>query len=569
MDREALEVHFGLLASTASESNSISSLSLSLRSSSSSESSALMRNSIKDVVQASGDDDWRDSYGDDSFPSSDESSKSVPEVLSGASSRLESLKKEEQSIMDILKHFSIPVSHPKYREVFEELGGLGKGAYGSVVVARHRTEGTLYAIKKVIVPLYVPHLASNPKTDMEREKWGRLAQRFLREVQIMAALCTHSHLVRYHQSWLELVPNDPSTSSTSSTSTNQPALAPATGDESSSVPSQSFSTASSTFSQASQINRRPGPHMMPLRVAQALTNDGTEEFDATDYSFNSSTAGPHMDNHQSRSSYNSDTEVIDSSGIHLDGNRRVESDSDSVEQSIILGGRQSPSFSLVLYIQMELCSGDSLYNWLRHPGRVVDPEMNRTFFSQLLTGLAHIHSEGYFHRDIKPDNLLIVHGANGVPSLKLGDFGLSKKIDCKGIDASSAPSSMIVAPKVTLAIEDGHTKGRGTAAYMAPELTKKTYDEKVDIFAAGIVLFEMYNCWCTGSERIHSVNRLKTEGHLDEEFVRKHPEIAKLVLAMTNKDPNLRPSAIDILAHPSLGFASFKEIDIDTDSVDT
>ena len=74
-------------------------------------------------------------------------------------------------------------------------------------------------------------------------------------------------------------------------------------------------------------------------------------------------------------------------------------------------------------IQMELCVGDTLRNYLDK-----DYQVNRKvvfhLFKQLIDGLKHIHEESLIHRDIKPDNIFI---DKSKMQLKIGDFGLAKQ----------------------------------------------------------------------------------------------------------------------------------------------
>ena len=87
-----------------------------------------------------------------------------------------------------------------------------------------------------------------------------------------------------------------------------------------------------------------------------------------------------------------------------------------------------------------------------------------------MNGLHYMHSKGYAHRDIKPENILLARDF----ALKLADFGFSCLV--KGKDNSGIL----------------HTK-LGTEGYMAPEIPTKNYEgTRVDIFAAGVILFIMY-----------------------------------------------------------------------------
>lgn len=72
------------------------------------------------------------------------------------------------------------------------------------------------------------------------------------------------------------------------------------------------------------------------------------------------------------------------------------------------------------------------------------------------------------HRDIKPQNILFKEFAN-LNTLKLIDFGLSAKFD--DINKTSRPL--------------------GTAIYLAPEIITTQYDEKVDIWSLGVMLYQL------------------------------------------------------------------------------
>ena len=117
---------------------------------------------------------------------------------------------------------------------------------------------------------------------------------------------------------------------------------------------------------------------------------------------------------------------------------------------------------------------------------------------QVTDALAAAHESGIVHRDLKPGNIKIREDG----TVKVLDFGLAKSGPQPGEveeapDASSTsgsgasleglPATLTLAPEVT---KDGAVVG--TAAYMAPEQAKgKSVDKRVDIWAFGVVLFEM------------------------------------------------------------------------------
>lgn len=96
----------------------------------------------------------------------------------------------------------------------------------------------------------------------------------------------------------------------------------------------------------------------------------------------------------------------------------------------------------------------------------------RLYFGKLIKGLKKMHEQGIYHRDLKPENILLDSNLD----LKIADFGLSKNIS--EMDGSITTRTFC-----------------GTRPYMAPELLAgKPYEPpKVDVFAAGAILFNFYS----------------------------------------------------------------------------
>jgi len=102
---------------------------------------------------------------------------------------------------------------------------------------------------------------------------------------------------------------------------------------------------------------------------------------------------------------------------------------------------------------------------------------------QIAAGLEAAHEKGIIHRDLKPANIKIT--PEGV--VKLLDFGLARSTE----DSSPNASSPTMSPTLSLAMTQAGMI-LGTAAYMAPEQARgKPVDKRADIWAFGVVLFEL------------------------------------------------------------------------------
>lgn len=135
------------------------------------------------------------------------------------------------------------------------------------------------------------------------------------------------------------------------------------------------------------------------------------------------------------------------------------------------------STSTKIYILMEYIAGGELSTEVRRFGRLTEPYA-RFYFKQLIDGLQHCHANGVFHRDLKPDNLLL--GENG--TLKISDFGLSfLKLEA----SNSSTASAVLLTQC------------GTLNYIAPEIVAlgsggDGYSGRcVDAWSCGVILYNL------------------------------------------------------------------------------
>jgi serine/threonine-protein kinase len=130
-----------------------------------------------------------------------------------------------------------------------------------------------------------------------------------------------------------------------------------------------------------------------------------------------------------------------------------------------------------LFLVMEKVTGRTLTKILAADGPM-HPRRALIVARQLLDGIGHAHGHGLVHRDLKPDNIMVID-MGGWESAKIVDFGLVKLIG----DAEAAMGG----GKLT-------TTGLvfGTPAYMSPEQAMgKPIDGRTDLYACATILFEM------------------------------------------------------------------------------
>ena len=130
----------------------------------------------------------------------------------------------------------------------------------------------------------------------------------------------------------------------------------------------------------------------------------------------------------------------------------------------------------VPYLALELLEGRTLGGLLTARGKLAWEEVTRI---GLMTAeiAAHCHACGVYHRDIKPDNIFMLPA--GTPDVKLFDFGIA---ELSGAAAESASTKLTHAGSIL-----------GTPEYMAPEALRadSRRDHRVDIYALGVVMFEL------------------------------------------------------------------------------
>lgn len=129
----------------------------------------------------------------------------------------------------------------------------------------------------------------------------------------------------------------------------------------------------------------------------------------------------------------------------------------------------------MLYLVMPFIDGGTLTSYLRR-GR---PDLNEVtaIYQQLLDAVEYAHDEGLIHRDIKSSNVLLEMRRSGHPYAYLADFGLVRTSRQAEIEQAGKPIPLDQVP--------------GTPHYMAPEQTQGIVTTSSDIYALGVLLYQM------------------------------------------------------------------------------
>jgi len=178
-----------------------------------------------------------------------------------------------------------------------------------------------------------------------------------------------------------------------------------------------------------------------------------------------------------------------------------------------------------VYLVTELAPNGELFKQLQKEKRFDEPRV-AAWVGQLAEALTYLHRHHIIHRDIKPENLLL--DANN--DVKVADFGWSTVTGHK------------------------RTTFCGTLDYLAPEMLGESYDERVDIWSLGVLMYELLvgKAPFDAEENEQTQERIRSDAVAFPDDATPSAEARELLLALLQKDPEQRLSLQGVLDHPWL-----------------
>lgn len=422
---------------------------------------------------------------------------------------------------------SVTSHSSRYMMEFSEIKVLGRGSFGQVFEVKNHVDGQRYAVKKIPV--------SRRRLEMLQQDGGHHLEHIMKEIRTLARL-EHHNVVRYYSAWVEhtySVSEQPSEQKSDAIDSDNEETQESiedpideeqsfgivfeNSDDDGVIFEDDSNSAASPSSIPPRVEQKPrGRHSRDSHFSSSYRSKRSwkisgadEDDDVESIQRNFSIPEPGPLSRGLTSTWGTDGDIF-TDGLTEDPSKlQVQLHKDS----------RAPA--VVLHIQMSL-HPLTLSTFLspRPPSFRVDPNRppsprhcfhilpSLELMLGILSGIEYVHSQRIVHRDLKPANIFLSPRDDPVPPCKacncepktayrprIGDFGL-----VADITRDSEPS----ASRAVVVQDSPHRKRHvGTEFYCPPRSASSDYsiDEKLDVYALGVILFELLYKLDTKMER--------------------------------------------------------------------
>ena len=444
---------------------------------------------------------------------------STPKVALGAAGAI-------LNPMSSLQLYTARPGANRYATEFTEIRQLGKGGFGTVYHVINYVDSQHYAIKKIGLD---PRRLKKRWQDGGQEE----IENVLREIRTLASL-EHSNIVRYFGAWIE-GPMSSQHGLTELEGSRPPIVRRLLGEKS----AEPASVKTDDSYSLSNTNISWGAHqgIVQLERAESVSNsDGII--------FGEDSAPKLIEGEATTSTVSLSNET----DIFTDGDGRGRSSPNHNPNQITLCLQMSlHQLNLAGYLSPEppptAPSLDPLHK-SAHTRHCFHLKPSLSIFLGILSGVQYLHSAGVVHRDLKPANIFLSEDSILRPGFvdascfacpqqysrylnaRIGDFGLvgniTEELSAAACTLDKVVGTELYRPPQTQVLTSSVSDGDGTKG---KDLVNSVYaasmvNEKIDVFALGVLLFELLWRFDTKTERFVVLNALTRSGTLPADFGR-------------------------------------------------